>query len=99
MTVNIGMRAGRHHGPFGSFEGPADPYFAALNGLLIVNPRSGRGGPAADELVAAASRLGIETHVLEAGDDPAELARRADAEAIGMAGGDGSLAPVAEVAL
>jgi diacylglycerol kinase family enzyme len=72
---------------------------AALKGLLIVNPRSGRGGPAADELVTSANRLGVETQVLAGGDDPAELARRADAEVIGMAGGDGSLAPVAEVAL
>ena len=32
-------------------------------------------------------------------DDAAELARGADAEALGMAGGDGSLAQVAEVAL
>jgi diacylglycerol kinase family enzyme len=32
-------------------------------------------------------------------DDAAELARAADAEALGAAGGDGSLAPIAEVAL
>lgn len=36
--------------------------------------------------------------MLRDGDDPAELTRRADADAIGMAGGDGSLAPVADAA-
>jgi diacylglycerol kinase family enzyme len=37
--------------------------------------------------------------VLREGEDPAELARASTAEVLGMAGGDGSLAPVAEVAL
>jgi diacylglycerol kinase family enzyme len=32
-------------------------------------------------------------------DDPAELARRSDADALGVAAGDGSLAPVAHVAI
>ena len=32
-------------------------------------------------------------------DDAAELARSADADALGMAGGDGSLAPIAQVAI
>ena len=66
-------------------------------GFLIVNPNSGDGG--ADDLLAAAAERGIETHVLEDGDDLAELARAADAEALGMAGGDGSLAAVASVAI
>jgi len=65
--------------------------------LLIVNPRSGDGG--ADELLAEAERRGIRTHVLAEGDDPAQLAREADADALAMAGGDGSLAAVAEVAI
>ena len=70
-----------------------------LTGFLIVNPRSGRGGPHTDELVAEAHRRGLETHVLRPGEDSAELARRSSAPALGMAGGDGSLAPVAQVAL
>jgi diacylglycerol kinase family enzyme len=70
-----------------------------LTGFLIVNPRSGRGGPDTDELVAEAHRRGLETHVLRPGEDSAELARRSSAPALGMAGGDGSLAPVAQVAL
>jgi len=70
-----------------------------LKGLLIVNPRSGRGSPAPEELVAEAEALGLETQLLRPGDDPAEIARRSSADALGMAGGDGSLAPVADVAL
>ena len=65
--------------------------------FLLVNPRSGNGG--ADELVAAARKRGVEVHVLRDGDDPAELARRADADILGIAGGDGSLAAVAGVAI
>jgi diacylglycerol kinase family enzyme len=75
------------------------PYFSAVKGLLIVNPRSGRGRPEPDELLAEATALGIETQVLQSGEDPAEIARRSDADVLGMAGGDGSLAAVAEVAL
>ena len=78
---------------------PPVPYFGALNALLIVNPRSGNGGPSADELVAEATRLGLEPHVLQEGEDPCEVARASDAAALGMAGGDGSLAAVAGVAL
>jgi diacylglycerol kinase family enzyme len=52
-----------------------------------------------DELRERARARGIQTHVLAEGEDAAELARAADAESLGVAGGDGSLAPVAEVAL
>jgi diacylglycerol kinase family enzyme len=65
---------------------------------LIVNPHSGENGTV-DELVRAAERRGIECHVLRRGDDAAELARRADADVLGVAGGDGSLAAVASVAI
>jgi diacylglycerol kinase family enzyme len=65
--------------------------------FLIVNPNSGDGG--ADELLAEAAARGIETHVLGPDDDIETLAREADAEALGMAGGDGSLALVAAVAI
>ena len=70
-----------------------------MRGKLFINPRAGKGGPSAEELVSAARELGIETHVLAKDDDLAELARDADAEAIGMAGGDGSLGTVAAVAV
>jgi diacylglycerol kinase family enzyme len=65
-------------------------------GFLLLNPRSGDGG--SDELVAAARAHGVQVHVLRDGDDPAELARRAESDALGVAGGDGSLAAVAAVA-
>jgi diacylglycerol kinase family enzyme len=70
-----------------------------LAGLLLVNPRSGSGSPSAEELVAEARGLGIETRVLRQDDDPAELARSSNADVLGIAGGDGSLAPVADVAI
>ncbi|HEU5066179.1 MAG TPA: diacylglycerol kinase family protein [Gaiellaceae bacterium] len=69
-----------------------------MSGFLIVNPRSGKGGPDPGDLRAEAERRGIATHVLGEGDDPAALAREAEPP-LGVAGGDGSLAAVAEVAL
>jgi diacylglycerol kinase family enzyme len=68
-------------------------------GLLVLNPRSGSGSPDADELTAAARDRGVTVHVLADDDDPAQVARQADADVLGVAGGDGSLAAVAEVAL
>src|SRR6478735_484636 len=68
-----------------------------MHAFLIVNPSSGNGG--SDELLATAGERGIETHVLREGDDLAALARGARADALAMAGGDGSLAVVAGVAL
>ena len=70
-----------------------------MRGALIVNERSGTASPSSDELAAAARELGIEVIPLEQGSDLAQLARDADADALGMAGGDGSLAPVAQVAI
>ena len=72
-----------------------------MSALLFVNSSSGAGsdGEATDELVAAAREHGIATHVLAGDDDLAELARAADVEALGVAGGDGSLALVAAVAI
>jgi diacylglycerol kinase family enzyme len=52
-----------------------------------------------NELRAHAQVRGIETHILNEGEDAAELARAVAAERLGVAGGDGSLAPVAEVAV
>jgi len=54
-----------------------------------------------EELAAGATRRGIRTHVLGPAEDAAAIAAEgaADAEAIGIAGGDGSLAAVAEVAI
>ena len=72
----------------------------SLAAFLLINPRSGKGSPTADELAAEARALGV--------DDSRPAGRRGPrrarplprtAEVLGMAGGDGSLAPVAEVAL
>jgi diacylglycerol kinase family enzyme len=70
-----------------------------MAGFLLINPRSGTGSPSAAELVSEARSLGVETHLLQKGEDAAELARRNEGEAIGIAGGDGSLAAVAAVAI
>jgi diacylglycerol kinase family enzyme len=51
------------------------------------------------ELEQRAVARGIETRVLTQGEDAAVVARDAEAESLGVAGGDGSLAPVADVAL
>ena len=67
--------------------------------FLIVNPRSGTDSPSAEELREAAIARGVDVHLLEKDDDLQELARAAQADVLGMAGGDGSLGAVAEVAI
>ena len=70
----------------------------AMGGFLVINPRSGQGAKTAI-LCNEAATLGIETHVLAAGEEPAEIARQAPEGPLGMAGGDGSLSAVADVAI
>jgi diacylglycerol kinase family enzyme len=67
--------------------------------ILLINPRSGPGAPSPEELAEAARKRGVAAHFLEKGDDPGEVARGSGAEIVGIAGGDGSLAPVAAAAL
>jgi diacylglycerol kinase family enzyme len=67
--------------------------------FLVINPNSGGGSPSPEELADAAREAGVEAHLLREGEDPGELARRSGAEILGAAGGDGSLAPVAEAAI
>src|SRR5688572_11499148 len=67
--------------------------------LLFVNPRSGATSPTAEELRLAAEELDVRVHLLERDDDLAALARAAGADVLGMAGGDGSLGAVAQVAV
>jgi diacylglycerol kinase family enzyme len=69
-----------------------------MPGLLILNPRSGDGRPHADDLAREAKRSRIDVHVLEPGEVVQQVARAASV-VLGMAGGDGSLGLVAEVAL
>ena len=74
---------------------------AAARPVLILNPRSGGGKVERYGLVEEARRRGIEAIVLKPGDDLVQLARDAvaqGADAIGVAGGDGSQALVADVA-
>jgi diacylglycerol kinase family enzyme len=70
-----------------------------MPGLLLVNPRSGSGNPEPEDLAEEARRRGIDVHVLAQDEDAGEIARAADADALGIAGGDGSLGPIAAVAL
>jgi diacylglycerol kinase family enzyme len=70
-----------------------------MAGFLFVNPRSGDASPTADELRSAAQFAGVDVHVLGEDDDPADIARAVDTEMLGVAGGDGSLAAVAAVAI
>jgi len=74
---------------------------AVRRGVILINPRSGDGKPARLHLADEACRRGIEPVVLEPGDDLRALAEAAvarGADALGMAGGDGSQAIVAAVA-
>jgi len=67
--------------------------------FLVVNPASGDARPAPAELAGEAGRRGVEVHILREGEDPAELARASGAPVLGVAGGDGSLAAVAQAAV
>jgi diacylglycerol kinase family enzyme len=69
---------------------------------LIINRWSGDGKAEKCGLADAADKLGVKTIMLERGDDLIQLAHdaiSAGADAIGMAGGDGSLGLVAGVAV
>ena len=73
----------------------------AQRGVLLMNPWSGGGKVARFGLVAEAQRRGVRPVVLGEGDDLVELAEQAvreGADVLGMAGGDGSQALVADVA-
>ncbi len=78
---------------------PAEP---AERGVLIINPKSGGGKAERSNLAEEAHKRRIEALVLGPDDDLCELAKRAvtgGADVIGMAGGDGSQALVASVAM
>jgi diacylglycerol kinase family enzyme len=80
---------------------PGDPVPPARHPVLLLNPRSGGGKVGRFNLVGEARRRGIHAVVLEPGDDLHRLAEQAagdGADVLGMAGGDGSQALVAEVA-
>ena len=77
---------------------PARP---ALSGVLLLNPLSGKGLASTSMLGERARLLGVTPVELGLGEDLRALAEQAVAEGadvLGMAGGDGSLAVVADVA-
>jgi diacylglycerol kinase family enzyme len=78
---------------------PAEP---ARGGVLIINPRSGGGKAERFDLATEAKKRGVEPVLLEDGRNLGELAERAcsgGADVVGMAGGDGSQALLASVAM
>ena len=94
--------AGGVRGTPGGSPGESGPERPPARPWLLVNPRSGGGKAERLGLAAAARARGVQVHELVAGDDPAALARQAvaaGADAVGVAGGDGSLGLVAAVAV
>jgi diacylglycerol kinase family enzyme len=70
--------------------------------VLVLNPRSGGAQAARDRLQEAAHRHGVEVRQAASPTELVEVARQAvsdGADVLGVAGGDGSLAAVATVAL
>ena len=75
---------------------------SATTPVLLVNPKSGGGKATKANLAEIARERGIDVRVLGPGDDLREMALAAvadGADAIAMAGGDGSLGLVAAVAI
>jgi diacylglycerol kinase family enzyme len=78
------------------------PSFTPRQAVLICNPISGGGKVERFELVERARAMGVEVVLLEKGLDLEQLARDAvarGADCLGMAGGDGSQALVASIAV
>ena len=81
---------------------PAARPARARSAVLLINPKSGGGKAERFDLAGEARKRGIRAVVLERGDDLLQLAEQAlsdGADVIGMAGGDGSQALVATVAM
>ncbi len=83
---------------------PAEPESSASfkRPVLIINPHSGDGKAQRIDLAGTAEKLGIETVVRKKGDKISTLAKNAVAggcDHLIIAGGDGSLARVAKVAI
>jgi diacylglycerol kinase family enzyme len=92
-----------------ALRSPVDPLPAGSGGVLtpkhaelLCNPRSGGGKVAQFHLVELAEEMGVEVVMLDDGLDLEQLARDAvarGADCLGMAGGDGSQALVASIAI
>ena len=97
----MAMRRGQEAGRTDSAQ-PRARSVRARSAVLLINPKSGGGKAERFDLAGEARKRGIGAVVLERGDDLLELAERAlsdGADVIGMAGGDGSQALVATVAM
>jgi diacylglycerol kinase family enzyme len=91
-------RSPEPHGSSDLLPGPS----RASRAVLLMNPKSGGGKVERFHLEEECRRRGIEPIVLKPGDDLRALAEQAiagGADVIGMAGGDGSQALVASVAM
>ena len=101
-AVSFGTFAlGRENTAHFSTQRPGVAVPPAERGVLFINPNSGGGKADQANLVDACRLRGIDTVTLNQGDDLSVLARNAiasGADVIGMAGGDGSLGLVADVA-
>ena len=87
-------------GPSPSADLPVRAVPPARESVLLINPHSGGGKAERFGLVAESRAHAVEPVVLAPGDDLVELAEAAvarGADAVGMAGGDGSLGLVAGV--
>jgi diacylglycerol kinase family enzyme len=101
-TLLTRAAVGVDRGALRSTPPPGAPVPAPLHPVLLMNPWSGGGKVEKFHLEHEARRRGIEPVVLQEGDDLESLARDAvarGADALGMAGGDGSQAIVAGVAM
>jgi len=105
VAISAGTaRSALGHDPATLREAPnlGTPVGPARRGVLIMNPKSGGGKAEKFALADEARARGIEPVVLSPGDDLLQLARDAiagGADVVGMAGGDGSQALVASVAI
>ncbi len=92
----------RHKAPARMVTRHARPAGPSPGAVLVINPRSGGGKAERFDLVAEAKKRGVEPLLLEQGSNLGEVAERAcscGADVIGMAGGDGSQALLAGVAM
>lgn len=97
VTARAAMVRDLHAG-----DAPEPQAWRPRHAVLICNPKSGGGKVETFGLVALAEELGVEVVLLEPGTDLAQLARDAiarGADCLGMAGGDGSQALVASIAI
>src|SRR4051794_29460220 len=103
LVVLVALSTAASRVALGSAPAEVDsrPVGPARAGVLLMNPWSGGGKVGRFALVDEAHRRGITPVVLQRGDDLRALAEAAvagGADVIGMAGGDGSQALVADVA-